>query len=286
MLFAALAFTGVALTAPAPAIRVDVTGTGRPMILIPGYLSSGEVWKTTVDRFKDRYQIHVVTVAGFAGVPAVPSPSLQKIRDAIVEYAAAKKLEKPVLVGHSMGGVLALWIAATAPDLPSAVVSVDGVPFLPALMNPAATVESTRPMAQQMKSLYASMTGAQLGAQTRMALGAMISAPGEIERATAWAAASDPATAAALIEDLMTTDLRGEMGRVTTPVLLVPAIKALSGDAAIMKNALAAYERQVAPIRTHVMTPAQTLHFVMLDDPAFLLRTLEGFLAAHAPGVK
>jgi hypothetical protein len=119
-----------------------------------------------------------------------------------------------------------------------------------------------------------------------MSLTSMISAPAEIEKATAWAAASDPATAGALIEDLMTTDLRGDMSRVTAPVLLIPAVKALSGDPAIMKTALAAYDRQVAPIRTHVTTPAQTLHFVMLDDPAFLLRTLEEFLAAHAPKVK
>jgi N-formylmaleamate deformylase len=286
MLFGALALAGMTLTAPAPAIQVEVVGTGRPMILIPGYLSSGEVWKTTVDRFKDRYQIHVVTVAGFAGAPATASPGLQNVRDAIIDYAVTKKLEKPVLVGHSMGGVLALWIAATTPDLPSAVVSVDGVPFLPALMNPAATAESAKPQAQQMKAIYASMTGTQLAAQTRMALGSMISAPADIEQATAWAAASDPATAGALIEDLMTTDIRGDMSRVTAPVLLIPALKAMSGDAAIMKNAVAAYERQVAPIRTHVTTPAHTLHFVMLDDPAFFLRTLEEFLATQTAKVK
>ena len=53
-----------------PLFAVTVTGSGRPMILIPGLSCGGNVWDGTVTHFKDRYECHVVTLAGFAGQPA------------------------------------------------------------------------------------------------------------------------------------------------------------------------------------------------------------------------
>jgi len=81
---ACLVITTVCSAQPAP-FSVKITGTGRPMILIPGLLSSGDVWSTTVDRYKDRYECHVLTLAGFAGQPAIdapPQPRLKRLGDA------------------------------------------------------------------------------------------------------------------------------------------------------------------------------------------------------------
>jgi N-formylmaleamate deformylase len=46
--------------------RVQVSGYGQPMILIPGLASSGEIWNSTVDRYARTYECHVLTLAGFA----------------------------------------------------------------------------------------------------------------------------------------------------------------------------------------------------------------------------
>ena len=283
-LLAAAAQTGP--TAQHSSIAVEVTGRGRPLILIPGFVSSGVVWKDVVDHYKDRFECHVVTVSGFAGAPAIPAPGLARVRDDLIAYARAKRLDHPVLVGHSMGGVLALWIAATAPDLPGAVVSIDGVPFLSALMNPAATADSARAQAAQLKALYESMTPAQLAAQSRLAFSGMITDPGKVDEATRWAESSDPKTAAALLSDLLTTDIREDMARVQAPLLLVPAVKAMAGNPEMMKMALAAYQGQVSRVATHEVVAAQTLHFVMLDDPAFLLKTMDEFLTRRVSRVR
>jgi hypothetical protein len=56
----------------------------------------------------------------------------------------------------------------------------------------------------------------------------------------------------------------------------------MSGNPEMLKRALAAYESQVARVATREVVAAQTLHFVMLDDPAFLLKTMDEFLAGHA----
>ena len=102
--------------AAAPSFSVKVEGSGRPMILIPGLLSSGEVWADAVSHYKTTHECHVLTLAGFAGVPATQPTSLARVRDDIIGYIRAKKLDRPVLVGHSLGGFVALWVAATAPD--------------------------------------------------------------------------------------------------------------------------------------------------------------------------
>ncbi len=258
--------------------QVTRTGHGRPMILIPGLLSSGAVWSTTVEHFKDRYECHVLTLAGFAGQPAIPAPFLQTVRDDVLRYIAEKKLDHPVIVGHSLGGFLAWWIAATAPDKVGPVVAVDGVPYLAVLMNPSATAESSRPMADQMRQMYAKLTPEQLAAQSRLSLATMITDPKNVETAAAWSAASDPATAGTAMAEMMTTDLRSAVAAIRTPVLLIGAAD-FAKDEAARKQAAAAYEAQVAKVPDHQVVLAEhARHFIMLDDPAFLFTTMDRFL--------
>src|SRR5262245_42906565 len=127
-------FAGGAMVASAepPAFRVEVTGSGPAMLLLPGLNSPGAVWDGVVDHFKDRYTCHVVTLAGFAGQPPLSKPSLATVRDGILAYLNEHRLDRPVVVGHSLGAFLAFWLAATAPERIGPVIAVDGVPFLPA----------------------------------------------------------------------------------------------------------------------------------------------------------
>jgi N-formylmaleamate deformylase len=276
----ALALVAEAQT-PTPSFAVRTEGRGPAMILIPGFVSSGAVWDDVVAHYKTRYACHVVTLPGFAGQPAIAAPILPRVRDDIIEYIRRHQLDRPVLLGHSLGGFLALWVAATAPDLVGPIVSVDGVPFLPALANPEATVDSAQSQAEQMRALYASLSPAQLGLQSRMAFAAMMSDPARVEIATRWAAASDPQAASVAITELMTTDLRDEVAAIRTPVLLVPALKAFRAMPGGEGRARAAYSAQLKQVRSHEVVPAtNALHFVMFDDLPFLLKTMDSFLAS------
>src|SRR5437016_159006 len=95
---------------------VSVSGLGRSMILIPGLESPAAVWDEVAAHYKSTYQVHALTLAGFAGQPAVPDLRLSTVRDDIIRYIRENRLDRPVIVGHSLGGFLALWIAAAAPD--------------------------------------------------------------------------------------------------------------------------------------------------------------------------
>jgi len=54
---------------------------------------------------------------------------LDRVRDGLADYIRKNKLEKPVIVGHSLGGFLALALAAKYPNLPGKLVIVDAYPF-------------------------------------------------------------------------------------------------------------------------------------------------------------
>jgi N-formylmaleamate deformylase len=266
-----------------PSFAARIEGRGPAMILIPGFVSSGAVWDDLVRHYKTRYTCHVLTLPGFAEQPAIDAPILSRVRDEIVEYIRTQRLDRPVLVGHSLGGFLALWVGTTAPDLVGPIVSVDGVPFLPALADPSATADSVRPQAEQMRALYASLTPAQIGMQSRMAFAAMMNDPAKVETATRWASASDPRAASIIIAELMTTDLRNEVASIRTPVLLVPALKAFASTPGGVERAEAAYSAQVKNIPSHdIVYATNALHFVMYDDLPFLLKTMDAFLDPQA----
>jgi len=234
------------------AFTVRVTGTGnRPMILIPGLLSSGDVWDSVVEHFSSRYRLHVLTIAGLAGVPAVDGPLLPCVRDELIAYMREENLDRPVLVGHSLGAFLAFWVASTVPDAVGPIVAVEGVPFLPALTNPLATVADVKTQAEQMRTLYRSMTPEQLGMQSRMALAHMISDQANIARAAGWAAQSDGRAAGQAIHELMTTDLRGEAATIRSGVLLIAAAKAVASTPDRLEAVQKAYEAQVARVPHH-----------------------------------
>jgi pimeloyl-ACP methyl ester carboxylesterase len=263
------------------AFSVKVTGSGRAILLIPGLESSGDVWTGVSAHLSVHYQVHVLTLAGFAGEPSVPGLRLDGIKDQIIAYVRENQLDRPVIIGHSLGAFLALWIAASAPELPEKVIAVDGVPFLPALMDPHATAESSRDGAEKMRATYKSMDARQLAAVSKMALSAMITDPKSIDLAVEWARRSDPAFVAQAVYDLMTTDLRDDIRRIRVPVLTIGAAKAFAGDEARLAAVRAAYERQIAAIPDHkLFMDPNALHFIMLDDPDYLLRTMDRFLEA------
>lgn len=262
-----------------PSFSVTVSGRGPAIILIPGLLSSGEVWKSTVENYQARYTLHTVTLAGFGGPAPIGSPFLPRVRDELITYIRAQKLSKPIVIGHSLGGFMAFWIASTAPDLVGGVIAVDGVPFLPALGNPSATAASTTAQAKQIASIYASLTPAQLLAQGRMSMTMMIKAPADVETALAWVEKSDAATTGIAVEELTTTDLREEIARITAPVLLLGAMG--SAPEPMRPTLEKAYHAQVArlPGARVKMAPAAR-HFIMFDDPAFMFAAFDEFFAS------
>lgn len=264
--------------------RAVVAGHGPPMILIPGLMADGAVWDALVARYRDRYELHVLTLPGFSGVaPLAPgTPLLATVRDDVVRYVREHKLQRPVVVGHSLGGFLAFSIAAANPELVGPIVAVDGVPFLNALMDPTATTASARAMGEQMRTIYAGLSASQLEAQSRPGLAQMMRDTARIAQAANWAGRSDPRTVGNAVFEMSTTDLREAVTTIRTPVLLIGAA-AFAPDSATRARVQAAYEAQVRRVPDHtVVLATESRHYIMYDDPAFLYAALDRFFARTA----
>jgi N-formylmaleamate deformylase len=260
------------------AFAVTVTGTGKPMILIPGLGCGGDVWDGTVAHFKDRYQCHVVTLAGFAGQPSIGSPMLPQVRDGLIAYMAEKKLDHPIIVGHSLGGFMAFWVAETASEKVGPVIAVDGVPFFPALMNAKATAESARPFAEQMRSMNEGLSPEQFAENWRGFLASMITNPKDLDMVATSGVKSDPKAVGQAGYELMSTDLRADVKAIKAPVLLIGATASIP-DPNARKAAQANYESQIASIPTHKLIFAtKAKHFIQLDEPDFFYKEVESFL--------
>ena len=262
---------------PAP-FKAVVTGSGPPMILIPGLASGGNVWDGTVAHFKGRYQCHVLTLAGFAGQPSINGPFLEKVRDGIINYIHDKKLNHPVIIGHSLGGMMAFWVAETAPADVGPVIAVDGVPFFSALMNPAATHESTLAMGEQMRSMYATLDKEKFIENNHQFLSMMITAPANVNFVASLGDKSDPKAVGQAFYDLVTTDLRPGLKSIQAPILLIGS-DAMAADDDQKTKTHAAYSAQITAVPHHKLVFAPTArHFIQLDDHAFFYREVDSFL--------
>jgi N-formylmaleamate deformylase len=268
------------------AFSVKVTGTGRPMILIPGLSCGGNVWDGTVDHFKDHYECHVLTLAGFAGQPAISAPFLEQVRAAIIKYISDQKLDHPIIIGHSLGGFMAFWVASTAPQQVGPVIAVDGLPFLPALFNPNATPDSVKPFAEQLRSSLSTQTADDFAVSNRKSLVAMITDPKNVDFVDASGKKSDPKAVGEAFYELMTTDLRPRVKTIRTPVLLIGATATVADDQRPVVETV--YRQQVSTIPNHkVVFAPKARHFIQLDEPQFFYAQVESFLKApDAPSAK
>jgi pimeloyl-ACP methyl ester carboxylesterase len=271
----------VAFAAQAP-FQVKVTGHGRPMILIPGLSSSGATWDTTVARYQDRFECHVLTLAGFAGVPRIPAPVLATVRDEIAAYIRKNKLDHPAIVGHSLGGTIALDLAARYPDLPGRIAILDSYPFLMGAMDPKATLESARTVAGQMRGYMTAQTQDMYEGfvKSGMSTRAMVEKDSDFQRIVAWGLKSDRTAVTDAMVELYTTDLREDVAKIKVPALVMGSWIGFQG--ATHEGVEANLKAQYAKLNgVEIQLSDKAHHFIMWDDPEWMFGHLDRFLKTN-----
>ncbi|HEX7051491.1 MAG TPA: alpha/beta fold hydrolase [Longimicrobiales bacterium] len=119
------------------------TGAGPPAVLLHGLAGSHRWWRTTIPALARTHRVHVPELIGFARNPAAgPLPDIARTAELIVEWLDALGIERPHLVGHSMGGQIAIHLAARQPDRVARLVLVD-----------AAGIPRQRPLAELVRLL-------------------------------------------------------------------------------------------------------------------------------------
>jgi len=261
-------------------LSVEVIGTGPDVILIPGFGSSREVWRTTADRLKATHRVHLVQLAGFAGEPwshGSDGPFVAPVVEALDRYIRTEGLNRPAVIGHSMGALVGLRLAEAHPDSLGRLMSVDSLPFFSALYGPTATAATAGPFAEQAAAsiLQASETDFRAG-QGQTAMG-LARDPATRTAMVEWAMAGDRQAMAAAIRDVMTNDARPGLAAMTTPVTALYAADADSGAPAAMADALWTREYATLPGVTLIRVDASR-HFIMADQPARFAEQVDAFL--------
>ena len=264
-------------------IGVTVRGSGPDVILIPGLTSSPDVWSSTVAAVPG-YRYHLVHVAGFAGRPSganASGPVFEPVAEEIARYIREQRLNRPALVGHSMGGSWAMMVAGRHPELAGRVMVVDMMPFMAAIFGgPTATSESIRPMAEQMRAGMASSPDATrrqrlVGTIATMARTESVR-PALVEQGMT----SDRVVGAQAMYDVIVTDLRPDVARIRVPltVLWVHPPGAPVTEAQMTAFYAAAYAGAPHAVLRRI---PDSYHFIMLDQPEAFQRELRAFLTAR-----
>ena len=262
-------------------LSVEVVGSGPDVVLIPGFASSREVWRVEADRLKATHRVHLVQLAGFAGEPWShgDGPFVQPMADELARYVREAGLERPTVVGHSMGGMTAVLLAQQHPDLVRRVMSVDSLPFFSALFGPQVTVETARPFADQ--AAAGMLAADQTGFRASQAQGApgLARDPATQAAMVEWSVQSDRRALASAIREVMTTDLRPGLAAMTTPVWAVYAADADGGAPAAMADGLWAREYASLP-GVRLIRVDGSRHFIMADQPARFAELMDQLLAS------
>jgi pimeloyl-ACP methyl ester carboxylesterase len=269
-------------------ITILVEGDGPDVVLIPGLSSPRAVWDTTSERLKGTHRLHRVQIRGFgdaAGVNAegpVLDPMMREVADYIDDCITDQGRSAPAIIGHSMGGLTGLMIAARVPQEVGKLMIVDALPFIGTLFNPVATVDSVKPQAEQMAAMMRAQysqpapTGPVSDPGPVSMVGGMSNQPAGRIAILGWMRAADARVTAQVFHDVMTTDMRGELAAVTAPVTLLYA-----QDDSVMpaERAKAAFEPQYVGVAkfTAEMVPGSR-HFIMLDQPEAFAKAVDDFL--------
>jgi N-formylmaleamate deformylase len=256
--------------------RVTVSGAGRPVIFIPGLTCDERVWDGTLKHLGGKVEAHVISLAGFAGNPAIDKPLMPTVRDELLAYIEHNHLERPIIVGHSLGGFMTYWLAETAPDRIAGGIAVDGAPFLPALIDPNATVATAADSAKAMRDQMGKSPD-QFGVGVRAFMGSMFLDPAQHQDLIEISAKSDPGVTAEAMYFLLQNDLRPELPKIKAPIV---AIVADGGGALPRDKVEAAWRAQLAAIpHNELVIVDKSKHFVMLDQPDAFYAALDAFLA-------
>ena len=261
-------------------LQVEVVGQGRPVLMIPGLNSAASTWTETCAALQPGVQCHIVQLPGFAGAPAAKAdPFLDGMRDQLLAYLDDRRLDKPVVMGHSLGGMLALKMAAEKPGRIERLVIVDSLPFFAGLrgMTPDAAKGAAAAMRQQMLAA----TKEQWEAGARQGSMGMSRNPANNERVAGWSLASDRATSAQAMSELWGEDLRPQLPRVTAPTLVLGAWAAYEPMGSTLESTKKIFEGQYAGLSgVRVSMSQRGYHFLMWDDPEWLVGEVKAFLAA------
>lgn len=272
----------------APLPHVEVLGSGPvPMVLVPGLSFDWTVFKAFAERNGEAYTMYAVTLPGFGGSEPPPAvegrygeaPWLENAERAIVGLIRERKLDRPVLVGHSMGAHLVLRIAAEHPELTRGVVAIDGLPAFPLGAASVPAEQRKQVVETQLAPRVAQATDEQFLTQWKSSVTMMVKDEARASALADMAGSVPKNTIARYYLELLASDVTEQLKSSETPKLVIAAISGNPMDRSTPEQQRVRIADALAGIpKMQIAFFEDTRHFVMDDAPAELDRAIAQFV--------
>ena len=233
-------------------VSYKVAGEGEAVVLVHGLSCSTRWWSRTVPALADRYQVYLVDLPGFGGMRRYATDfALAAAADWLYAWMRAVGLSSAHVVGHSMGGFVAVSLAARYPQVVERLVLIDAV-----------GVPTNRSILHQLLPLVAEGIHFTPAFLPIIAYDALRAGP-----RTLWRAASS----------LLSEDARRNLKAIKAPTLLIWGER----DHLMPLSLSYVFCEEIPAARLHVIKKAH--HVPMIERPAEFNRVLTGFLSQDAP---
>lgn len=148
-------------------------GQGSPIVLIHGFMDSHRTWRRNVDVLASAHRVYALDMLGFGSSERVRAPiyTLKQQAQALKSFFDALQIGPAVIIGHSLGGALALQFAYDFPDLVHKLVLVAPATYLYAALPRNGLRYIPRGVARGVLGLYQRWQGSR-AATVRLAYGA------------------------------------------------------------------------------------------------------------------
>ena len=254
------------------AITVQKSGAGAPVVFLPGFTTPGSVWDETIRHLDGSYESHTVSYAGFNGLAPIDFPWYDAVKNALIAYIEKEQLIHVTLVGHSMGGNLAVEVASALPDHVSGLILLESLPCMRELMMPgvpAASLQYESPYNDQLLS----MSDDDFKAMATMMSQNMTTDASRVDLLISWAVAADRKTYVYGYTDLLKLDLRDQLSRIKIPTLII-------GSSFPEKGIVAAnLENQYINLKQkEILIADDSKHFILFDQPEWMYARINQYL--------
>jgi pimeloyl-ACP methyl ester carboxylesterase len=262
-------------------IIVETRGRGPDIIFIPGLGSTGSAWRSTADRLDNRYRVHLVTLRGFGETQigdnvsgGLAGPAASEIE----RYIREQRIDRPAVIGHSLGGQIALRVAADMGDRIGRVMVVDSSPFFPSLIDARTTSDQVEPLARLGYQALLLFGDQALKSQVA-AFGVDMGLAGDMVFEGLGLQGGDRRVLAQGLYEALTVDLRPRLSEITAPVTVVYG---WTRDPYAPRNRLEGlyrygFEGLARPVRFERIEGAE--HQVMMQQPQRFLAAVQRFLS-------
>jgi 3-oxoadipate enol-lactonase len=242
-----------------------------PLVFLHGIGGAARAWRGQLDFFGDRYRAVAWDMPGYGGSAPLTSVSIATLADALRDFLQQIGATKPILVGHSIGGMIVQQLLAKNPDIAGAVVLAQTSPafgkpdgdwqkeFIGARLGPLDRGET---MVSLAPTLVRELVGDDPDA-------------GGMTLARDCMAAVPEATYRATILALMGFDLRNALKDIAVPTLVLSGSRDKNAPAPMMAK-MASY----IPSASYVELEGAG-HLVNLERPGAFNAALDGFLKAN-----